>query len=425
MVLTPTPVDRLAAANIAISALTVANATALGLSALVFLLAYRQHRGQPCFAYWSAGNSLAAAGTLLLAQADTPPMVFLVTAVGRCIYWAGLRRFFAVRLPWRATAAVLVLTAIALVVARRWAEASPTVISAVMQISLAAIFAAMASDVFRHMRANAIGQLLTLCLALEVLVLVLCAAGDILILNAPDSSAVFLTQQLALIDSFGLLLLTFAASWCNTMLVSEQIRTHLSHMASTDTLTGLLNRRAFLDLAPDRLEPATNCSGTGAAVLVMDLDHFKSVNDIYGHQAGDEVLRQFGILLRRSVRSRDLIGRVGGEEFWALLPDVLPDEARRVAERIRSSLADTKISYSDNEITITVSIGMTMMRERETLEVALARADRALYAAKNGGRNRVAADTPHPTGLIELEWEGTALSASSSVLPSREASKRA
>ncbi len=153
--------------------------------------------------------------------------------------------------------------------------------------------------------------------------------------------------------------------------------------AMTDPLTGLLNRRALLDSSIEFV-PA------GTAVIMMDLDHFKAINDQFGHDAGDQVLKTFAELVRANIRAHDLAARIGGEEFCLVLSDSNPKAAASVAERIRSQIEAMTISTSFGPIRATISAGICIRSaEIETLQVLLNRADEALYEAKASGRNRV------------------------------------
>ena len=125
------------------------------------------------------------------------------------------------------------------------------------------------------------------------------------------------------------------------------------------------------------------------SVLIIDADHFKTVNDTYGHPAGDEVLRQLAAILLRSIRDIDLVCRWGGEEFVVMLIGVDATRASLVAERIRAGSAEARIESDGQEVRATVSVGVTDCRPEETIDGAVARADRGLYLAKSGGRNRV------------------------------------
>ncbi|HEX3952191.1 MAG TPA: PleD family two-component system response regulator [Stellaceae bacterium] len=173
----------------------------------------------------------------------------------------------------------------------------------------------------------------------------------------------------------------------------ENYRRSLS-LALTDELTGLYNRRyvfAHLNELLGRIDEGTN---NQTAVLLFDIDHFKLVNDRHGHPAGDDVLRDLAARAMRQVRSVDLVGRLGGEEFVVVMPETSLAGAVRVAERLRMAVADELflIQGSGEKIVVTVSIGVAVTGEGEdTQETLLKRADDALYSAKNSGRNRVVA----------------------------------
>ncbi len=162
----------------------------------------------------------------------------------------------------------------------------------------------------------------------------------------------------------------------------------LEHMVSTDELTGMLTRRAFFDRAQRKLaEAPTHC-----ALLILDLDHFKQVNDRYGHLFGDEVLRQVSRCLQEGLRTDDLLGRLGGEEFAVLMQCRQVEDALELAERLRHAVAQLQIPSQEDGAAHrpTISIGVALPEDRPvTLTQLLSRADRALYRAKAEGRNRV------------------------------------
>jgi two-component system cell cycle response regulator len=161
--------------------------------------------------------------------------------------------------------------------------------------------------------------------------------------------------------------------------------------ALTDELTRLYNRRyVFAHLSG--LLNRMSAGGGETALLLFDIDHFKQVNDGYGHPAGDEVLRDVAERAMRQVRSVDLVGRLGGEEFAVVMPETSLGEAIAVAERLRGAVADEPfmVQGTSDKLVITVSVGIAMTSEGcDTLESLMKRADEALYVAKNGGRNRV------------------------------------
>ena len=173
------------------------------------------------------------------------------------------------------------------------------------------------------------------------------------------------------------------------MAVSDRTVTAHKHAASIDPLTGLFNRRGFAE-ATSRLIEREFRARRPATVLAFDIDHFKSINDRFGHAAGDDILKKFASLIVKTLRITDLSGRIGGEEFAALLPCSL-DEAVRAAERVRAAFATADIAVDGAPVETTVSIGVAGGMAGAELDVLLAAADGALYQAKRNGRNRVEA----------------------------------
>jgi diguanylate cyclase (GGDEF)-like protein len=181
------------------------------------------------------------------------------------------------------------------------------------------------------------------------------------------------------------------------MLVSERtVRAHKT-AASVDPLTGMFNRRGFAEATARMIEREAD-AGRPVTVMIFDIDHFKSINDRFGHPAGDEVLKLFAIIISHTLRITDLSGRIGGEEFAAMLPCPM-DEALLAAERVREAFAGSGIAVDDGPVATTVSIGVAGGPARTELDVLLAAADTALYQAKRGGRNRVQAAHEEPLSL--------------------------
>ena len=163
--------------------------------------------------------------------------------------------------------------------------------------------------------------------------------------------------------------------------------------AFIDPLTNVWNRGAIFDLLGRELERARR-TGNLLSICLLDLDHFKSVNDEFGHQSGDKVLTEFCRRLRDNVRSYDSIGRYGGEEFLVVFPETDASKALSQAERMRRSISEQDFQLSDGtEKTITVSIGVATFNGEEDIKALIERADKALYRAKNEGRNRTVADS--------------------------------
>ncbi|MEI8395403.1 MAG: PleD family two-component system response regulator [Rhodospirillaceae bacterium] len=165
-------------------------------------------------------------------------------------------------------------------------------------------------------------------------------------------------------------------------------------LALTDSLTGVFNRRYVSAHLPRLLDRAAD-SNKPVSVLMFDIDHFKRVNDTWGHDVGDEVLREVAVRASRNLRNFDLVVRMGGEEFLVIMPDTYGDAALMVAERLRARVGDTPFSVSAavGEIVVTVSVGLAVGgRVGDTVDQLIKRADEALYEAKRTGRNRVVAD---------------------------------
>jgi diguanylate cyclase (GGDEF)-like protein len=158
-------------------------------------------------------------------------------------------------------------------------------------------------------------------------------------------------------------------------------------MALRDSLTGLPNRRAFFQRASRSIDEAL-ISATPASVLMIDLDHFKAVNDRHGHDVGDRVLRDFSTVLVGAARAADLPARLGGEEFGLFLPGTDANGALLVAERLLAALRDRSAVSAGASVTLSASIGVAELMPGDSLESLLKRADEALYAAKANGRGR-------------------------------------
>lgn len=168
----------------------------------------------------------------------------------------------------------------------------------------------------------------------------------------------------------------------------------LERLATTDELTGLASRRSLLQKAAQAIDEARE-HDQPLSILLLDLDHFKAVNDMHGHLAGDAVLRHIGATISAACRGTEFVGRLGGEEIIVCMPNSTFEDARHLAERVRSAVADQSVRYGQQTLSITCSIGVTTLEPADSmLSSLLRRADNALYVAKNKGRNRVEPDAP-------------------------------
>ncbi|AOB29579.1 hypothetical protein AKI39_01130 [Bordetella sp. H567] len=185
------------------------------------------------------------------------------------------------------------------------------------------------------------------------------------------------------------------------MLAYDRMAEQMERLATIDELTGALTRREFMAQAESRLERARR-SQSAFSVAILDIDHFKAINDAHGHAAGDLALAYFSSIVAHNVRTGDLFGRLGGEEFGILFPDTRREEAKALVDRLRMRVDESALAAHCGEISFTFSAGVDEYRPDDTLANLMARADAALYSAKAMGRNRVvsAVPTESPMGVV-------------------------
>ncbi|HYH41272.1 MAG TPA: diguanylate cyclase [Burkholderiales bacterium] len=189
---------------------------------------------------------------------------------------------------------------------------------------------------------------------------------------------------------------TISSSFAFILMHKERADRETYELATTDSLTGVYNRRTFKELAEPQLSRSRRAH-MPVSLLMLDLDHFKRINDTYGHLAGDDVLKAFAVLVRNCLRKEDLLARYGGEEFVVLLPGASQTSAAALAERIREQASAVPMDANGHRVRVTVSIGAASEAgdTLPSLEAMLGRADEALYQAKREGRNRVVAVQMH------------------------------
>ncbi len=164
---------------------------------------------------------------------------------------------------------------------------------------------------------------------------------------------------------------------------------HVKNLAATDSLTGISNRRHFMESSVIEFDRSKR-HGHPLTILALDIDHFKSINDTFGHQAGDEVLRSICTCCQSLLRASDIFGRLGGEEFSILLPDTDKESASIMAQRILDNISALKVKYEEGIISFTTSIGISQLTDEcQNMEALMKNSDEALYKAKNNGRNRM------------------------------------
>jgi diguanylate cyclase (GGDEF)-like protein len=192
--------------------------------------------------------------------------------------------------------------------------------------------------------------------------------------------------------SYALVAIGFLAS------VLIEYQQHLSHLTTQDPLTRLLNRRGMEDALHISMAHAQR-RGLPTSAVMIDIDHFKQVNDSFGQEIGDHVIRQVADIISRLCRASDVIARTGGEEFLLILPETEMDSARILAERIREAIGERPLLVDFQRIPVTVSLGVASVSGEVDLDALALEADRAMYLAKRGGRNRVASVEHRPVHM--------------------------
>jgi diguanylate cyclase (GGDEF)-like protein len=373
----------------------------------------RAHPQEPAIRIWVVGCLIAACGSLLLKlRGDLPDFWTIVLGNlffigGYAFLWAGFRLYLRAQPRWALIAAILfVQTALMFALTELWSDRWARI--TIGSLSIALFNLLLMRDLVRARRANALATFPLLIIVTGIAAAYYLGRAGIGVMGVISHPPVTLSDP---IFTFSVIisLITFLVTNIGfVMLVSERLQQKLNRQAVTDDLTELLNRRAFTAEAQRELARAVR-DDRPTALLLLDLDRFKSINDRYGHQAGDKVLQGFAATLAQCVRDGDIIGRTGGEEFAALLPNTDVDEALRVAQRVRQDVAALAITFAGSDIATTVSIGTTVVQPGETLDTALARADSALYAAKHGGRDRVDVRLfgSSEQDMLSVEWAPT------------------
>jgi diguanylate cyclase (GGDEF)-like protein len=261
-----------------------------------------------------------------------------------------------------------------------------------VQISAAALFFAGSGILcaWRAFTQRNIGDAIIACAGLVMVVGIPLALYDVLAAgDFKRAQAIALGVHSA---AYALVAVGFLAS------VLIEYQQHLSQLATKDPLTRLLNRRGLEDALYVTIAQASRRDLDTAAIMV-DIDHFRKVNDSFGHEVGDLVIRQIAEYLQRMSRASDVVARTGGEEYLLILPDTGLEAARSLAERIQAAIGDTPLSVSSHHLPVTVSLGVTCVTGRFSLDELIREAARALSQAKQGGRNRVASVQNKPLHL--------------------------
>lgn len=372
------------------------------LMSLVFFFMHRSHRSSiQGLRDWALAPLLLFISTLMLGTQGVTPAWFsivwanVILLGGLALFLLGACRFYGLppaKWPWLGIAVVAPLM-------YWWAEINPDYgwrLVAVHTLTLA-MQAHTLAIIWRHDRSSLAARF---TMAVLGIMAALSATRVLTSPLIPHDAHLFTssTLQNLFVGTYGFLVLALTVGF--VLLISERLREQLQHLLSHDALTGVLSRRALFEQAQREIRRSQR-SQQPLSLMVMDLDHFKRINDSLGHVMGDRVLQDFAARAQRTLRETDLLGRYGGEEFVVALPDTDAEMAFKVAERI---LQDR--STSQHLVPVTVSIGViscpALPPEKpasEILEDMILQADRALYQAKATGRNRIeiaSADDPPP-----------------------------
>jgi diguanylate cyclase (GGDEF)-like protein len=370
----------------------------------LLLASWLQHRGVTALAYWGIGFLTGSLATALIVNersfgefwSVTVGHVLLAAAYG--VVWMGVREFNHRPTWWWAAMA----GAIAWIVLAQIdvLYQSPYVRTATMA-AIVVSYSTLAAIDFWHARHEGL-------MSRWPVIVLLILHSVMFLTRIPLAGLVPMPDELTALEIdwlkflvFETILHAFCVAYLFGGMARERVVLWYKQASLTDPLTGVANRRSFMQQG-DKFLQRGRFDNTPTAVLALDLDHFKQINDRYGHAVGDNVLVEFCRIVAATLRPTDLFGRVGGEEFACLLPNTSLENALTVAERLRAACAEYDFHTS---AVVTVSIGLAMA-DTDDLVATLANADRALYRAKADGRNRVACAEPWPQSIGSLSIDG-------------------
>jgi len=352
---------------------------------------------RPAAASWRIATLLFAGGSILFAaQGLNPPGYTLVLANGLVMfgltgYLRALRQFYGLRDQlWVVVPAVLgTLALFWLTLVSADAGGRILVVSAVWSVLMVASIVLLISQ---ERRDGARSRRVMAALFTAVAVFVMFRAGYYIALGVnPAFSVLGAGAWMNVATPMVAATLPVIGTTAFLLMCSERIRRQWERAASTDYLTGLPNRRTLVEMGEQRFDHArTSAPAGGFALAVVDIDHFKRINDEHGHEMGDVALKHVAARLQSACRGAELPARQGGEEFVVLFDHLTPQNAHAAGERLRNAVAQMPFVAGELVLPLTVSIGVAVLVQGDTsFDSVLRRADEALYAAKAAGRNRV------------------------------------
>lgn len=374
----------------AVSLMILANGAVLGL-----ILRDLPQALRPAAVSWQIGTLVIAVGCALYALPSRLPLALLVTTangllvLGLTLYWQALQRFFG--LPSRRWQYLPALTATVGIFGFSAIQPDTMIRILIASAAWLVILGGCASVLLREApREASRSQLMLTAMILGVMVLTMLRAAYFATLPIPpDFSIMGNASWVNLASPMVSAALPVIGTTAFLLMCSEQIRRQWEHAASTDYLTELPNRRTLNEIGAYRFEVARLQEGK-IAIALIDVDGFKSINDCYGHEIGDLALKHVAATLRAGMAPEEVLARMGGEEFVALLAEATPQQVQRAAEGLRLMVQRHPFLLRGVHIPLTISIGIAVSQQDDPdFDSLLRRADQAMYAAKSAGRNRV------------------------------------
>jgi diguanylate cyclase (GGDEF)-like protein len=354
---------------------------------------------------WRIGTLLFAGGLILMpVQAELPPAFILPVyngclLLGVALYWRAIRRFYGLPDAWWVFLPGVLATALVF-----WfAAVTPSLPTRVVAVTVGSMVPLLATAWTLHAQNDyglttsrfVLAGLIAL-LGLFIIVRTIYFATT----STPPKSIMDKQDWMNLLTPFSLGILPVIGTTAFLLMASERVRWQWERAAATDYLTDLPNRRTITGSGVARFNAARRTGGQ-FAVAIIDIDHFKSINDRFGHDVGDLALKHVAALLNQVCRGPHMLGRQGGEEFVALLDNANPVDAHAAGERLRLAIAEHPLNLSSGPLAITASIGVSAIDARDKeFDDLLRRADLALYDAKAAGRNCVVLREERPVEAI-------------------------
>ncbi|QNO26425.1 GGDEF domain-containing protein [Sphingopyxis sp. OPL5] len=369
------------------------NMSLIGIFAIAFAVVAAMNR-DACGVRWIAlgyamGIAYLALEYLQTTQVDPTPVgvsIFLVFLLSQSFCMIGVARHYGVAPPWIAMAAIWSLTILAVPVVFSLVYGSPlrSILYQAPYIAMQLLFAVL---VWRSQRRQPL-DMLFLALQLGVALLYLAKPLIAAIVGTARSPQGYMDTAYAAISQSASVVLLVAIALVLLLVIMRDTAAEMVARSETDVLSGLLNRRGFDARAEDALARALRL-GEPAVLIAADLDHFKAINDSFGHAAGDDVIAAFARLLRDHMPPGAIVSRLGGEEFAVFVTGATLAEARGLAEAVRTAFAATSFAHLGITRAVTASFGVAQLAAGDGLLTLSRRADAALYRAKARGRNRV------------------------------------